>query len=142
MAIRNRRARPCADDAAPHFAVWTMLAAFVALVFVKLGGWGFPTLLHDRDFVTFGWGCALAATLPLYLQFASTRYATAGARVAFGAAIAAHLLAQIIAAACMLNGTRDGAETSFVELAAILGVAVPLWIVWRQHVLKRKLLAA
>jgi hypothetical protein len=141
LMAQKQRARPFSDDAAPHFAVWSMLAIFLGLIAAKLHDAGFPSLLRDADGVAIFWGCALAATLPIYLLFASTRYATAGARVAFCSAISAHLLMQAIAIGCTVNGLRDGAPTSFVELAVVTGVAVPLWVAWRQRVMRTKLLA-
>jgi hypothetical protein len=142
MGLRDKRVRPFSDDATPHTTVWAMLGLFLALVAVRMGGHGFPELLHGRDWTALAWGCALAATVPIYLLFASTRYATAGARVAFCAGISAFLLMQAIAVGCTLGGVRDGAETSFVEFAAVLGLAVPIWVGWRQRVLRSKLLAA
>jgi hypothetical protein len=142
MGLRDKRVRPFADDTAPHAAVWSMLALFLALVAARIGGHGFPELWRGRDWTALAWGCGLAATLPIYLLFASTRYATAGARVTFCAGISAFLLMQAIAVGCTLGGMRDGAETSFVEFAAVLGLAVPIWVGWRQRVLRAKLLAA
>jgi hypothetical protein len=143
MALRHRRARPLSDDGAPHVAVWLMLAVFAALMVLQGGPSSLLASLRGDEWFALQWGCALVITLPVYLLFASARFATTGGRVAFGAAIFAHVFMQLVAVTCVAkDGAGTGMETSFVELAGLLGVLVPAWVVWRQHVLKRKLLLA
>ena len=80
-------------------------------------------------------------TLPVYFLFASTRYATVPARWAFGVAVAAHVVAQIIAIAIVRGGEARGFAGTYVTLAGIGAVAVPAWTAWRQHVLRLRTLA-
>jgi hypothetical protein len=142
LSLRGRR-RPGAwsDGAAPHAAVWTMLGVYLAMVFVRLHAVGFPLLMRDRHVLSFGWGCYIAATMPLFMLFAATRFTSPGARWAFGAAIGAHLLFQIIGIAMVTDGSLGATERTIVEMAALCGVAVPAWIVWRQQALRRRILA-
>ncbi|MCU1281863.1 MAG: hypothetical protein JWM53_5409, partial [bacterium] len=87
------------------------------------------------------WTTLLALTLPLYFLFASTRYSTVAARWAFGVAVAAHVVAQLVAIAMVRGGESRGFAGTFVTLAGIAAVAVPAWTAWRQRVLRVHTLA-
>jgi len=138
LALR-RRQRPGAwsDTGAPHVAAWAMLVVFVGLLLVRAGSneWS------DRYLPSFLWGCAVAATLPIYMLFAATRFVGAGARWAFGVAIAAHLLLQVIGIGMMTDHYHGNTESMVIEMAAIAGVVVPAWVLFRQHALRRRVLA-
>ena len=63
------------------------------------------------------------------------------ARWAFGVAVAAHVVAQMIAVGIVRSGDARGFAATYVTLAGIAGVAVPAWTAWRQHALKVRTLA-
>jgi hypothetical protein len=138
---RHHRAGAWTDGGAPHVAVWSMLAVFVALLLARAGTLGFPHLMRDHHVVSFAWGCLVAATLPIYMLFATTRYMTAGARWAFGLAIGAHLLFQSIGIGMLTDNYLSSTETMVIEMAAMTGVLVPLWVLMRQRALRRRVLA-
>jgi hypothetical protein len=81
----------------------------------------------------------LAATLPVYLHFAATRYTTAAARWGFQAAITAFVGLQLLAIG--LQPADEPWSRSFVRLAAVLAVAVPAAVVYCQRAFRRRLLA-
>ncbi|HWE27918.1 MAG TPA: hypothetical protein VHB97_07940, partial [Polyangia bacterium] len=123
-----------------HRAVWLMEALWAAALLALLGdhrthgfGSGEPLAL--------AWTTLLAATLPIYFLFASTRYATVAARWAFGVAVAAHVVAQLIAIGVVRGGEPSGFGGTYVTLAGIAAVLVPAWTAWRQHVLKVRTVA-
>jgi hypothetical protein len=128
-----------AEDAAPHRAVWAMEALWAALVFVLLGEHRQHGFTHEEA-LALGWAALLAATLPVYFLFASTRYATVAARWAFGVAVAAHVVAQMIAIGLVRRHVEDAFAGTFVTLAGVAAVAVPAWTVWRQRVLRLRTL--
>jgi hypothetical protein len=139
-ARRGTRSRWSADDAAAHRAVWLMelLWCAVALALVHKHSYYY----RSRDELTaFAWTAGLALTLPVYFLFASTRYATVAARWAFGVAVAAQVVCQMIAIALVRDRELTGFAGTFVTLAAIAGVAVPAWVVFRQRVLRQRVLA-
>jgi hypothetical protein len=142
LRIRSgRRAGGFSDDASPHQAVWAMLGVFVALIAVRLGPLGFPQLLRERAVLAWVWGCFTAATLPLYMEFAATRYQTAAARGAFGVAVGAHLFTQMIAIGLGSAGYLGSAETTFLELTVPFAILVPSWVLFRQSALHKRTLA-
>jgi len=136
----NRRVGWSSDDAAAHRAVWLMLALWAAAVVVLLGDHRWHGFAADEP-IAIAWTALLAVTLPVYFLFASTRYATAAARWAFGVAVAAHVVAQMVAIAIVRGGEARGFAGTYVTLAGIAAVAVPAWTAWRQHVLKVRTLA-
>jgi hypothetical protein len=142
MALRRGgRRRWSADDAAPHRLVWRMEALWL-LALVAMHGHDIARGLHiepARPMVV-AWGVLTAVTLPVYLSFVSTRYSSAAARWAFGVALFAHLLCQLIAIA-MVHHADDQLRTIFTIIAAVAAVAVPAWVLWRQQVLRRQTLA-
>ena len=142
LALRGRRAlEPWHDEAAPHVLAWTMMIAFYGLCAVKLGAGGFPWRMHDRELTSLGFATLAAATMPVFMLFASTRYTTTGARWAFGAGVAAHLIFQIVMMAIVHDeGFRDGAAGTVAKFAVVLAFAVPAWVLYRQRVLRRKTL--
>ncbi|HEX9100709.1 MAG TPA: hypothetical protein VF997_00830 [Polyangia bacterium] len=141
LALRAKKSVGWAsDDAAPHRAVWLMLALWAGLVLALLGDHrthGF----HSGEPLALLWTALLAVTLPVYFLFAATRYATVAARWAFGVAVAAHVVAQLVAVGIVRNGEPRGFAGTYVTLAGIAAVAVPAWTAWRQHVLKVRTLA-
>lgn len=140
VAVRRRaRLGWSADDAAAHRAVWLMELLWGALLLLLVRN--HASYFHRDERTALAWTAALALTLPVYFLFASTRYATAAARWAFGVAVAAHLVCQMIAIALVRERELHGFAGTFVTLAAIAAVAVPAWTVWRQRALRRRLLA-
>jgi hypothetical protein len=129
-----------ADDAPAHRAVWLMEGLWAAFMFVMVSQHWMHSMSGDET-LALVWTAGLAATLPIYFLFASTRYSTVAARWAFGVAVAAHLLAQVIAVAIVRGHEVRGFAGTFVTLAAMAGVGVPAWTAWRQRVLRLRTLA-
>jgi hypothetical protein len=134
LALRRGRVAPHRDDAPPHAAMWAMVAVLAGLSLLVLDGqsWTMPRLQP----VALGWLVAVALTLPIYVHFLSTRYATAAGRWAFGAAIVVHLLIQAIGIVALLD-ERD-LSNLFVRLAALAGVAVPVAVALAQRALAQR----
>jgi len=142
-AVAVRGKRPIgwsSDDASAHRAVWLIEALWAAAVLAMLGDHRMHGFATDEP-LAMAWTALLALTLPVYFLFASTRYATVAARWAFGVAVAAHVIAQMIAIAMVRGGEARGFGGTYVTLAGIAAVAVPAWTAWRQHVLKVRTLA-
>ncbi len=143
-ALDLRRRQPSSgwtDDGKPHVATWTMLGVFVALLFVRLHEVGFPSQMREHHLASFVWMLTVAATLPIYMLFASTRYSTAGTRWAFGIAVCAHLLLQIISIGMMHDSYLGTSEWTVVEIGLLAGVLVPGWVLFRQQMLRKRTLA-
>ncbi len=134
------RLRWSSDDAPAHRAVWLMQALWAAAVLVLLGHHRLHAFASDEP-LALGWTALLALTLPVYFLFASTRYATVAARWAFGVAVAAHVITQMIAVGIVRGGEARGFAATYVTLAGIAAVSVPAWTAWRQHVLKLRTVA-
>ena len=134
---RGARPRWSSDDASAHRAVWLMEALWAVLLLMRLGH---PGRFGGDEVLALAWTTLLALTLPVYFLFASTRYATAAGRWAFGVAVAAQVVAQMIAIALVHAGKTLDFAGIYVTLAAIAAVVVPAWTVWRQHVLKVRVL--
>jgi hypothetical protein len=128
------------DDASAHRAVWLMELVWGIALLALLGNHRMHAFGTDEP-LAIAWTTLLAMTLPIYFLFASTRYATVAARWAFGVAVAAHVLAQVIAIGITRGGDARGIASTFVTLAGIAAVLVPAWTAWRQHVLKVSTLA-
>ena len=138
-ARRGIRARWYGDDAAAHRAVWLMELFWALLAYALLHHRGYWFNRDESSALL--WATWLALTLPIYFLFASTRYATVAARWAFGVAVAAHVVCQMIAIGLVRDRELHGFSGTFVTLAGIAGVAVPAWVAWRQRVLKVRTLA-
>lgn len=128
------------DDASAHRAVWLMQALWALALLALLGDHRMHGFGNDEP-IAIAWTALLALTLPVYFLFASTRYATVAARWAFGVAVAAHVVAQLVAIAIVRGGEARGFAGTYVSLAGLAAVAVPAWTAWRQHVLKVRTLA-
>lgn len=140
MALRRgQRQRWSADDAAPHRAVWLMVALWAVAAGVLAGRHTLVHALDGDEALALGWSLLVALTLPVYFLFASTRYSGLAARWAFGVAVAAHLLCQMIGIGVVRDHDWGGVAGTFATLAAIAAVAVPAWVAWRQRVLARSL---
>jgi hypothetical protein len=135
-----RRGRPgWLDDAAPpHLVVWLMEIVWTAAMLTAVD----RHLHHGLD-SNGAWALTLTAlgalSLPLYLLFANTRFATAAARWGFAVAVFAHCVAQLIAIG-MLWGQRAplrGIGQTYVLIVSFIAVALPVWIGWRQQVIRR-----
>ncbi|MDB4970389.1 MAG: hypothetical protein JWN44_6078 [Myxococcales bacterium] len=137
---RGQRLGWSADDASAHRAVWMMEGLWSAFLFVLLSRHWMHSMNGDET-LALVWAAALAMSLPVYFLFASTKYSTVAARWAFGVAVGAHLLCQVIALAIVRGHEVRGFSGTFVTLAAIAGVAVPVWTAWRQRVLRVRTLA-
>jgi hypothetical protein len=141
MAARTRRTIGwTSDDAAAHRAVWLIEALWAVALLALLGNHRMHAFGNDEP-LAIAWTALLAVTLPIYFLFASTRYATVAARWAFGVAVAAHVIAQMIAVGIVRGGEARGFAGTYVTLAGIAAVGVPAWTAWRQHVLKVRTLA-
>ena len=135
---RGRRASWRADDAAPHRILWLMQGLWATLLLVRFGSdW-----INRVSIVTIGWTALLALTLPVYVLFAGTRYRSPASRVAFIVAVAVHLVTQAIAVTAYQNQAHGQFAATFLALAAIAGVLVPAWVIWRQQAMARALVAA
>lgn len=141
LGLRARtRSGWAADEAAPHRAVWLMELLW-ALALVALLDAHRPLGVGVGALWALGWSALVAATLPIYFLFASTRYATMAGRWAFSVAVAAHVIAQLVAIAIVRGGAARGVAGTYVTLAGAAAIAVPAWTAWRQHVLKVRTLA-
>jgi hypothetical protein len=118
-----------------------MLAVYLAFLAVRLHEVGFPHLMRHHHALSFLWGCFVAATLPIYMLFAATRFPSGGARWAFGAAIAAHLLFQAIGIGMLTDTYVNARGSTVIEMAAVAGLVVPAWVYWRQRMLRRRVLS-
>jgi len=127
------------DDAAPHVTAWLMPLALGLLVAASplLGVAGG---MRHRTVAALLWLVWLYATLPVYVHFLATRYATVGARWAFAVAAVVHLAAQAVAIVLLADRGASW-ELLFVQAAAVAGLLVPLWVLVRQHLLRRRTLA-
>ncbi len=145
IALRRRsRVRWWSDDAAPHGAVWAMAAVLVALVVATFGvGDSLSDVCSYGARVPFvlGWVALTVASLPVFVMFGATRYATAAARWAFGVATMVHLFAQAIAIGVAIDAAHPR-DHLFVQIAVVLAVAVPAWVAFRQRVLRCSTIAA
>jgi hypothetical protein len=132
--------RPLADGASPFVAMLAMLALFGALVArVPVEPyWSAPALLYR----TLGWGVTLFLTMPLYLLYGATRFQAPAQRAAFAALIGVHTLMQLIAAAIVGCSSISDGQRAFLELAGLLAVVVPAGVLWRQRVLRRRVLSS
>ena len=111
-----------------------MVATYVAALALRLPG--FPSVMGHNEQWSFLWALGFAMTLPVYALFGNTRFSTVPARVAFSAAVFAHMLYQIIIIGLFAsnNGlpSSSGAAVA-VEIGVLLSVAVPAWVIFRQH---------
>lgn len=118
-----------------------MMGVFYALCAVKLFAAGFPFSLYERELAGLAMATFTAATLPVYMLFANTRYTATAPRWAFGAAVSAHLIFQIITMVIVHEqGFRNDAAGTVAKLGAALMLAVPAWVLYRQRVLTRRTL--
>jgi hypothetical protein len=140
LGLRGRIARkPWHDEAAPHALAWAMVAVFFGLCVLELGA--FPLRMYERELVSLGFALATAATLPIYMLFANTRYTTTAPRWAFGAAVGAHLIFQLVTITILHDdGFRDGTAGTVAKLGVALALAVPAWVLYRQRALRRRTL--
>lgn len=135
LALRRGRRSLLGDDAAPYATMWTMAAVLGGLVALTVAGQAL-NFRHDEP-AALVWLVLVALTLPLYVHFLATRYPTAAARWAFGAAIAAHLIVQAIAIG-LLTDSGFGFDHLFVQAAAVAGVVVPAAVLYGQRGLARR----
>jgi hypothetical protein len=141
LALRSGvKARWSSDAASAHRAVWLMLGGWAVAVVLLLGNHRLHGLGSDES-LAIAWTALLALTLPVYFLFASTRYATLAGRMAFGVAVTAHVIAQMIAIGIVRGGSLSGISGTYVPLAGLAAIGVPAWTAWRQHVLKVRTLA-
>lgn len=139
---RGKKPNAWSDDGAPHQAVWVMLVIFVLLVNLRLGGMGFPWQVRDRHLVAFAWSAWVAFSLPIFMLFAATRYQTAATRWAFGVAVGAHLLFQVICIGLSTDGYLAFSERTVVQIGLLASFFVPSWVLFRQQTLRKHTLAA
>jgi len=127
-----------ADAAAPHVAVWLCILVFATLSYLVLlhsYSW------HDRSVASMAWAALQTGLVPVLLLFGATRFATPGARGAYFAALAAHVVVQLITVGLLSTHSR-GTEQLFLRGGLVEGLFVPLFVAYRQLVLRRTILAA
>jgi hypothetical protein len=140
MALRRgRRLRWWDDDAAPSFAMGIMLVGLVGLL--ACGVHGFPSGLSDAQRLALAWTGSVALSLPIFMLFASTRYATAAARWGFAAAVGAHLIVQMTGIGLTCESSSSELHHWYLQSSAVEGILVPVLILWRQRVLRRRVVA-
>jgi hypothetical protein len=126
------------DEAGPHVTHLLMMGALAALLWLTLhdvleGG-------LDGDWpLACAWMVSVFATVPIYTLFGFTRYSTPAARFGFGAAVLAHLIVQLIGIVLYFNRVHE-VGLLFVEVTAVAGVMVPLWVWLCQRRLARRTL--
>jgi hypothetical protein len=120
------------DDAPPHVAFAAMSAVFIAALVLRLPG--YPSAMGGREQWAFVWAMGVAMTLPVFALFGSTRYHTVASRFAFSAAVFAHLLYQIVIIGIFGadHSSRHSPEMVAIEIGALLSLAVPAWVIFRQ----------
>jgi hypothetical protein len=123
---RGQRRGPFSDVAGPQGAAWLMIVLFLGLCTVSYGALGFLGGANGRDLLAVAWAITVAGTLPLFILFGALRFQTAGSRAAFHAATFAHVVFQMIGIGITREWSRSQVELSVVEVAALLGVVVPL----------------
>ena len=137
LALRRRRAA-CAGRAttrAPHRAVWLHAGAVRRRCCSVLLG----DHRHARPrcatstLVASPGRCSLAATLPIYLLFAIDALRDRAARWAFGVAVGAHLLFQIIAIGMMHRQLPRRSGRLRRDVGARAAWSVPAWVLFRQR---------
>jgi ABC-2 family transporter protein len=141
QGLRAGGARWWRDEAAPHVAMWIMAATLASLELLRLGADTLAAKPERHEWLAMLWTAGSALALPIYVHFLATRYATAAARWAFGAAICAHATCQAIAIGLLL-GSERGLGYLFVQAAAVAAVVVPAVVVARQLALRARTIAA
>jgi hypothetical protein len=142
LSLRSRTKQGLfSDGAAPHAMVGAMLLIFLFFCVVMLNGGGFPLMLRDRHVVALLWALYTAFTVAPFALFATTRYTTTATRTAYSVAVGAHLFYQMISIALCADSWHGGTERMMLQIGALLGLAVPAWVVFRQRVLRQKTLA-
>jgi hypothetical protein len=140
LALRQtQRRRWWHDDAAPYLTFLIMMGTYVALLTLTLPG--FPTVMGGSEQWSLLWALAFAMTLPVFAHFGSTRYSTMASRVAFSAAVFAHMLFQIITIGVVAsnNGVPSSSVGAMVvHFGIVLSLAVPAWVIFRQHRLAQR----
>jgi len=140
LHVRSGRGGFFSDAAAPHVAVWAMLLVFAVLAYVAVwqhGGYG-----GSRGLAALSWAGLQAALLPVLLLFGATRFATPGARGAYFASLAAHVIVQMVTIGLLVDHRHDGPQQLFLRGGFVEGLAIPLFVAYRQYALRRSVLAA
>lgn len=138
MALRQgQRGAWHRDAAAPHGMAWLMLGAAMGLIGLVTGGY---QALPERALLALGWIAVVGVSVPCLALFWATRYSTAASRWGWGAALVAYLICQVVAIVLVANRQRH-LELIYVQLMAFAGVVVPVWVVLRQHLLRRATLS-
>jgi hypothetical protein len=128
------------DEAAPHRLMWLLTIGWTLLMALAMRGHESYETFSPTSLARLG---LLAATMPVFVLFAATRYPTAPARWGFGVAVAVHLVSQMIAIGLTLRpSAHDGIADTYVTIATLAIVAAPAWVAWRQRVLARNMLVA
>jgi hypothetical protein len=136
---RGGRTRWSADDAAPHRLIWAMQALWLALLVGLRRHDLAAQIAAEPSLLWLGWALWTALTLPIYLLFLSTRYASTAARGTFGVALLAHLVTQLSAIG-MVAHRADDLQTPYGLACALAAVMAPAWLLWRQQALARRTL--
>jgi hypothetical protein len=134
------RVRWFADDAAPHVTMWLMALltnAACLLLWHSLGSGNHPDRFMMTLFVGLDWPWV---TLPIYVLFASTRYTSTAARIAFAVAIGCFLLVRgSLLAVLLASGGPPGEAVLFMRVSSFMAYAVPAWVFYRQYALNKRL---
>jgi hypothetical protein len=129
------------DDAPPHATFAAMSAVFLAALALRLPG--FPSAMVAKEQWAFVWAMGFAMTLPVFALFGSTRYHTVASRFAFSAAVFAHMLYQIVIIGMFGadHSSSRSPEMVAIEIGAVLSLAVPAWVIFRQYRLAQRVRA-
>jgi hypothetical protein len=141
LALRSGKKQGLfSDGAAPHATVAVMILIFLTLTTIMLAPGGFPFHLRDRHVVALLWACYNAFMIAPLVLFATTRYTTTATRTAYSVAAGAHLFFQMISIALCADSWNGDTQRMMLQLGALLALAVPAWVLYRQSVLRKKTL--
>jgi hypothetical protein len=133
---RRIGARAFSAVGAPHLTALTLAALGLGLMGLFYGSsittalsWETPRALA---FI------ALALTLPIYALYAATRISTVAGRLAFWAFVGVHFMMQIPAIVGVTE-SLDGVPHVLARVGVAFGIALPVFVAWRQRVADRAL---
>jgi ABC-2 family transporter len=130
---RGQRLRWTDDDAGPHVTVWLMSALWLALLALTHEGLASLRATEPRGL---WWAAVLAATLPTFLLFGSTRFTAPAARGVYGLAVVVFVGFQLAGIGSLGHQCR----LPFLYACAFGQVVFPALIWWRQRALRRRTL--
>ncbi len=140
LQVRSGAGGVFSDAAAPHVAVWIMVLVFAVLAYATV--WPDSHYFSSRSLASMSWAALQTGLLPILLLFGATRFATPGARGAYFASLAAHLIVQLVTIGLLYDHAHDGPQQLFLRGGLVEGLAVPVFVAYRQFVLRRAVLLA